>query len=228
MPWHHPARSLTARPDGFGSVVSQSQGRPVRLCNLDIARWSQGVLQTATCHIWMGAVGSDGYGRIAVTNKVDGARMVTPHQIAAALRFGPIPLGATVLHDCEVRLCSRTDRGHVRIGTQGENIRDAVRRGRIVGPRPGRVDVRGKVGASRAIQAALRDALDRSPEALAAVLAAVIAEGDPLRDLVPLFPEPPAASVGVPAGQAGPGELVASVGAPRRSRRSLVDSIPLF
>lgn len=58
-----------------------------------------------------------------------------------------------------------------------------------MGPRPGRVDVRGKVGASRAIQAALADAGNRFPEALAAVLEAVIAEGDPLRDLLPRPPK---------------------------------------
>ena len=57
-------------------------------------------------------------------------------------------------------------------------------------PRPGRADVRGKAGASRAIQAALRDATDRSPTALAAALAAVIADGDPWRDLHPLFDLP--------------------------------------
>lgn len=231
MPWHRQPLRLTARSDGLGAVVSQFQGRPIRLCNLDIHRWSSGLVKTGTCHIWMGAVGSDGYGRIAITNKFDGPRMYTPHQIAAALRFGPIPAGATVLHDCEVRLCCRTDRGHVRIGTQGENIRDAVRRGRIVGPRPGRVDVRGKVGASRAIQAALRDALDRSPgaspEALAAVLAAVIAEGDPLRDLVPLFPEPPADPLVGDAGVVSVGARPAPVPAVRRSRRA-VESLPLW
>gem|GEM_PF-5913211 len=82
----------------------------------------------------------------------------------------------------------------LRVGTQSENMRQAAARGRAVGPRPGRVDVRGQVGASRAIQAALRAATGRSPTALAAVLAAVIAEGDPLRDLHPLFdlPDDPA------------------------------------
>jgi hypothetical protein len=69
-------------------------------------------------------------------------------------------------------------------------MRHAVARGRAVGPRPGRVDVRGKVGASRAIQAALRDAVDRSPAGLARVLAGVIADGDPMRDLLPLFDAP--------------------------------------
>ena len=114
----------------------------------------------------------------------DGARTLTPHQVGARLGYGPIPAGATVLHDCEVRLCCRAAPGHLRVGTQSENMRQAVARGRAVGPRPGRVDVRGKAGASRAIQAALLAAADRSPAGLAAVLAAVIAEGDPWRDLL--------------------------------------------
>ena len=194
-------------------------GRPVRLSDMDVARWHHGLLRTATCHVWTGAVGSDGYGRIAVNNTIDGPRMMTPHQIAAVLRFGPVPVGATVLHDCEVRLCCRADPGHVRIGTQGENIRDAVRRGRLVGPRPGRVDVRGKVGASRAIQAALADAGDLSPEALAAVLEAVIAEGDPLRDLLPLFPEPASVRVDRPNVGERPGPVQV---------RGVVESLPLF
>jgi hypothetical protein len=92
-------------------------------------------------------------------------------------------------------LCCRAEAGHVRIGTQAENIQDAVRRGRAVGPRPGRVDVRGCAGASRAIQAALAraSAAGSSPDELAVFLASVIAEGDPLRDLIPLFPAPSAA-----------------------------------
>ena len=57
----------------------------------------------------MGAVGSDGYGRIAVRNPEDGARTLTPHQVGARLGYGPIPAGATVLHDCEVRLCCRAE-----------------------------------------------------------------------------------------------------------------------
>ena len=95
-------------------------------------------------------------------------------------------------------------------------------------PRPGRVDVRGKAGASRAIQAALRDATGRSPAALAAVLAAVIADGDPLRDLHPLFdlpayPAPPPAAV-VGAVSAVPG--VAVLVSPRC--RAPAVSLPLF
>ena len=207
--------------------MSQSQGRPLRLSHADIVRWHEHLLPTSACHVWMGAVGSDGYGRFQITNKYDGTRMLTPHQVAARLGFGPIPEGATLLHDCEIRLCCRYGAGHVEVGTQSENMRHAVARGRAVGPRPGRVDVRGKVGASRAIQAALRDADDRSPDDLARVLAAVIDEGDPMRDMLPLFDAPdrtapPTPGWSPPVGSVSGGVLLQA----RRTARAA--SLPLF
>ena len=206
--------------------MSKSLGRPLRLSHADIVRWHGNVLETATCHVWMGAVGSDGYGRLAVNNQDDGSRMLTPHQVAARIGFGPIPEGATLLHHCEVRLCCRYDpHRHVTVGTQSENMRQAVARGRAVGPRPGRVDVRGKVGASRAIQAALRDAVDRSPIALARVLAKVIADGDPLRDLHPMFDVTDCSAT--PA--AGPDQPQwDALLVPTRPRRVPVDTWPMF
>ena len=113
------------------------------------------------------------------------------------------------------------EREHAPSGGPGPGGRSA--------PGSGRVDVRGKAGASRAIQAALRDATGRSPAALAAVLAAVIAEGDPLRDLHPLFDlpaHPDGASV--PAvvafrGAGAPGGVLV-----REGRRGPVESLPLF
>ena len=207
--------------------MSQSQGRPLRLSHADIVRWHEHLLPTATCHVWMGAVGSDGYGRFQITNKYDGTRMLTPHQVAARLGFGPIPEGATLLHDCEVRLCCRYGSGHVGVGTQSENMRHAVARGRAVGPRPGRTDVRGKVGASRAIQAALRDAADRSPAALAGLLAAVVADGDPMRDMLPLFDAPDRATLPAP-GAALPVGSVSGVVLLQARRSKPVASLPLF
>lgn len=55
----------------------------------------------------------------------------------------------------------------------------------------GLVDVRGKRGVAVAVQDALDLAQDRTPEGLAAVLAAVLAEGDPLAGTLALF-DPPA------------------------------------
>ena len=85
------------------------------------------------------------------------------------------------------------------------------------------------MGASRAIQAALLAATDRSPAGLAAVLAAVIEQGDPLRDLHPLFDLP-----AHPAGPSGsamtsfPGAATASGVLVRAGRRGPVESLPLF
>ncbi|GGM15822.1 hypothetical protein [Nakamurella endophytica] len=174
--------------------MSKSHGEPLYLSAGDVARLRRRVVVTATCQVWMGAVGSDGYGRFAVPNGTPVGRTVTPHQVAAQLASGPVQLGSTVLHDCDQRLCVSTRPGHVRVGSQRENMRQAVQRGRAVGPRPGRTDVRGNLGASLAIQAALRDALRTDPHAhpdtLADVLAAAVAVGDPLAALLPLFGEP--------------------------------------
>ncbi len=168
------------------------------------------IVPTATCYLWMGAVGSDGYGRFWVTAPTtrpvnepvtDAAlpplragRVITPHAAMSALVFGSLPLGSTHLHDCDVRLCVNTHPGHLRRGTQQENIRQAVARGHQRGSKPGMVDVRGPAGASHAIQDAIRAAMaagTTSPLVLAGVLARVLAEGFPMVDVLPLFAEPP-------------------------------------
>jgi hypothetical protein len=77
--------------------------------------------------------------------------------------------------------------------TQRENVRQAVARGYLRGPRPGRADARGPAGASHAIQDAIRAAVtagEKDPAALAQVLADMFAAGFPTVDVVPLFPEP--------------------------------------
>ena len=179
----------------------------------------------------MGAVGSDGYGKFFIRNAEDGARIVSPHLVAAAMTFGPVPIGATLMHDCDVRICVATSPGHVRVSTQRENMRQAARRGRAAGPRPGLVDVRGKVGASRAVQSAIGAAAadGASPRELVAVLAAVLAAGDPLRGLVALFdPELGAGPLDVPVAPF-PVDLfdaAAQVMPIPASRR--IDSLPLF
>ena len=199
------------------------------MSNRDLNRWDRQVLVTATCHIWAGAIGSDGYGRFSITNPQDGARMLTPHQVGARLGFGPLPVDCTLMHDCEVRLCCSTAPGHVRIATQKENMRQAVARGRSRGPRPGLVDTRGVVGASRAVQAAIVSAVAADPgigkAALAAVLAAAVAAGDPLRHLVPLFDAPPPVAIAWP--DDFPVDLFDARAAPRRTVSTVV-SLSLF
>ena len=198
--------------------MSKSLGRGLQLSNRDLNRYHRQVIATATCDIWAGAIGSDGYGRFSITNPEDGTRMLTPHQVGARLGFGPLPIDCTLMHDCEVRLCCSPSPGHVRIATQQENMRQAVARGRSRGPRPGLVDTRGVVGASRAIQAAILSAMQADPgisrAALAAVLAAAVAAGHPLRNVVPLFDAPPPVPITWP--DDFPADLFDARAAPRR------------
>lgn len=179
-----------------------------RLAPADVQRLRTQIVATATCHLWMGSVGSDGYGRFwvpAPTTPVNepatdrsvpaarAGRVITPHAAVSALVFGALPLGSTHLHDCDVRLCVNTAPGHLRRGTQQENMRQAVARGHQRGRKPGMVDVRGPAGASHAIHDAIHAALlagPTSPQLLAGVLARVLAEGFPMVDVLPLFPEP--------------------------------------
>lgn len=153
--------------------------------------------------------------------------MITPHAAVSALVYGGLPLGSTHLHDCDVRLCVNTRPGHLRRGTQRENVRQAVARGHSRGSKPGLVDVRGPAGASRAIQDAVRAAIaagSTSPVLLAQVLAGVIAEGFPLVDVFPLFEEP----TRVPA--AGIDEFPADLFAvpPLPPVWAAVETVPLF
>ena len=146
------------------------------------------VVRTADCHLWMGAVGADGYGRIRIRERV-----LSAHAVAAQLVYGPAEPGSTLLHDCDVRICLRVEPGHLRSGTQRENVRQAVARGHQRGPIPGLADARGPAGASRAIQTAIRSAVDAGtvrPSDLADVLVRVVAAGFPSVDVVPLFDRP--------------------------------------
>ena len=141
--------------------MSKSTLPSARLSGADVQRLRAQIVPTASCALWMGAVGSDGYGKFWVPTpptpnvdpavRVRGGRVITPHAAVSALVFGPLPLGSTHLHDCDVRLCVNTHPGHLRRGTQRENERQAVARGQLRGPKPGMVDVRGPAGASRAI-----------------------------------------------------------------------------
>lgn len=211
--------------------MSKSTRPSARLSAQDLVRFHRHVVKTTSCHIWLGAVGSDGYGKFSIHNKLDGERVISPQQVSARLAFGPMPLGSTLMHDCDVRVCVSTAPGHVRVSTQRENMRQAAWRGRAVGPRPGNVDTRGKVGASRAVQTALRDHLAQHPNAdadeLAAVLAVCLAEGDPLRGLVALFAPPPARPLSLPDDfPVDLLDLIARTPAPPVVRR--VESVPLF
>lgn len=78
------------------------------------------------CHIWIGARGWNGYGRISRGGQHEG--MVTASRAAWELAFGPIPDGLWVLHHCDNPPCVNVE--HLYLGTHRENMADVKARGR--------------------------------------------------------------------------------------------------
>jgi HNH endonuclease/helix-turn-helix, Psq domain len=85
--------------------------------------------RSGDCWLWTGECRPNGYGRLRV-----GAQTMSAHRFAYETSAGPIPAGLQVLHRCDVKRCCRPD--HLYVGTQLDNMRDKVERGRWRGGRP--------------------------------------------------------------------------------------------
>lgn len=88
-------------------------------------RFAQHVLPCPAtgCWLWTATVGTHGYGQIWV----DGVRK-RAHRVSWEINVGPIPNGLHVLHLCDVRSCVAPH--HLFLGTNYENTRDKVNKGR--------------------------------------------------------------------------------------------------
>lgn len=85
------------------------------------------------CWEWQGLRHYKGYGEIAVARR----RHEKAHRVAWTLTHGPIPEGLCVLHRCDNPPCCNS--AHLRLGTNLENVEDAVTKGRrAIGERAGR------------------------------------------------------------------------------------------
>jgi len=76
------------------------------------------------CWIWQLGLDNWGYGMSRINGKQDKA-----HRVAYRAFIDEIPAGKSVLHMCDVRACVNPD--HLYCGTQKDNMRDAIERGRL-------------------------------------------------------------------------------------------------
>lgn len=80
--------------------------------------------ETTPCVLWTGATINSGYGIRTVKQK-----NITAHRYAYIQAYGEIPAGKLIRHKCDTKLCVNPK--HMELGTQKENLIDAMKRGQI-------------------------------------------------------------------------------------------------
>lgn len=76
------------------------------------------------CLMWVGAMKDDRYGAFRLDGRIERA-----HRASWTLHYGGIPDGMNVCHKCDVPLC--VNPAHLFIGTASDNMKDAVKKGRL-------------------------------------------------------------------------------------------------
>ena len=85
------------------------------------SRFWKRVEKSDDCWIWTGARNEKGYGNVWPSRKA--------HRVSWEMRYGEIPDGLFVLHECDNPPCVCPD--HLFLGTNRDNIIDAIRKGRL-------------------------------------------------------------------------------------------------
>lgn len=85
--------------------------------------WSRVHLQAEGCWLWDKTHSAKQYPKFRWDGKLQSV-----HRISWQIEHGPIPKGIDVLHHCDNRACTRPD--HLFLGTDSENMRDMVSKGR--------------------------------------------------------------------------------------------------
>lgn|SRR5690606_278905 len=89
--------------------------------------WARVKKQPNGCWEWQGYRGPLGYGQIGLGQRVEG--ITSTHRAAWMVTHGDIPEGMVVRHKCDNPPCCNPE--HLELGTDQDNVNDAVTRGRV-------------------------------------------------------------------------------------------------
>lgn len=90
--------------------------------------WSRVQKQEGGCWLYNGPDFGNKYGQLSRTNDRRYPKMVSAHRFSYEIHNGPIKDGGVICHKCDVKNCVNPD--HLYCGTQQDNVRDIVERGR--------------------------------------------------------------------------------------------------
>jgi hypothetical protein len=100
------------------------------IMNTDSAaiRFWKKVDTSGECWEWRASLWGGGYGCFWT-----GEKRALAHRVSWELAHGEIPSGMCVCHSCDNKLCVRPD--HLFLGTQRDNVQDAIKKNRLTGLR---------------------------------------------------------------------------------------------
>lgn len=106
---------------------TRTEYEEINVSNRDVIRLlSKTIKAESGCLIWVGCIDRNGYGAFKLKGKKVGAHV-------ASWRLhnngSPVPVGKLVMHKCDCRVCVNPE--HLVVGTSSENMRDAVKKGRL-------------------------------------------------------------------------------------------------
>jgi HNH endonuclease len=91
------------------------------------------VAKSDGCWLWTGkSVNTKGYGQLGALGG-KGTKGITAHRLSYTIHKGEIPEGMVVMHSCDNPACVNPD--HLSVGTQSQNILEAIAKGRKVLPK---------------------------------------------------------------------------------------------
>jgi hypothetical protein len=86
------------------------------------------IKQPTGCWEWQGATRGNGYGVMAFAGK----KNLATHRMSYIAHNGDIPENLLVCHTCDNRKCINPD--HLFLGTHSDNMKDALKKGRLFIP----------------------------------------------------------------------------------------------